>query len=61
MTMEAIISRTAGRHLEAALAGWLLETRRVGRTVLRTIGDALINYSRAALLLRGGNRPLRRL
>jgi hypothetical protein len=59
--MEAIISRTAGRHVQAALAGWLRETRRVDRAVLRTIGNALVHYSRAAVLLRGGNRPLRRL
>ena len=59
--MEAIITRTLGRRTQAAAPGWLLETRKLGRTVLRTIGHVLVHYSRAAMLLRGGDRPFRRL
>lgn len=59
--MEAIITRAPGKPVEAAAPGWLLETRKLGRTVLRTIGHVLVHYSRAAMLLRGGDRPFRRL
>lgn len=59
--MEAIITRTSGNRVEAAAAGWLTEARNIGRTVLSAISHALIHYSRAAILLRGGNRPFRRL
>lgn len=59
--MEATITRTPGNPVEAAASGWLLETRKLGRTVLRAIGHVLVHYSRAAMLLRGGDRPFRRL
>lgn len=59
--MEAIITRTPGRQIEAATPGWMFEARRLGRTVLRAIGHVLVHYSRAAILLRGGDRPFRRL
>ena len=59
--MEAIITRTSGRQVAAATPGWLLETRNIGRSVLRTLGHVLVHYSRAAMLLRGGDRPFRRL
>lgn len=59
--MEAIITRAPSRQAQAAAPGWLRETRKFGRTVLRTIGHVLVHYSRAAMLLRGGDRPFRRL
>jgi len=59
--MEAIITRAPGKRAEAAAPSWLTETRIIGRALLRTIGHVLVHYSRAAMLLRGGNRPFRRL
>ena len=59
--MEAIINRTPGKRVEDAAADWLLEARHIGHAVLGAIGHALVDYSRAAMLLRGGNRPFRRL
>lgn len=58
--MEAIITRAPAR-LGPAAADWLRATRKLARAVLRAAGEALVNYSRAALLLRGGDRPYRRL
>jgi hypothetical protein len=60
MKMEAIITRAPGKHAEAATPGWLLEAHKLARAVLRRIGHVLV-YSRAAMLLRGGDRPFRRL
>jgi len=59
--MEAIINRALGRQPEVAASGRLHETQFSGRAVLRAIGHVLVHYSRAAILLRGGNRPFRRL
>ena len=59
--MEAIINRAPGKRVEDAAAGWLLEARRIARAALGAIGHAPVDYSRAAMLLRGGNRPFRRL
>lgn len=59
--MEAIITRAVGRQPQLAASGRLLELQLLGRAVLRAIGHVLVHYSRAAILLRGGNRPFRRL
>jgi hypothetical protein len=59
--MEAIITRAPGKHAEAAAPGWLLEVRNIGHAVLGAIGHVLVHYSRAAMLLRGGDRRFRRL
>lgn len=59
--MEAIITGTPGRQVEAAALDWLRATRKLGRALLRAIGHMLVHYSRAAILLRGGHRPFRRL
>jgi hypothetical protein len=59
--MEATFATTSGRQLEHAAADWLRATRRLARAVLRAIGDALVNYSRAGLLVNNGSRPRRRL
>lgn len=58
--MDAIITRVPGKPIDAA-AGWLVQTRRLGLAALRTIGHLLVHYSRAAMLLRGADRPFRRL
>lgn len=58
--MEAIITRAPAR-LGPAAADWLRATRKLARALPRAAGEALVNYSRAALLLRGGDRPFRRL
>ena len=58
--MEAIIAGTPA-HLGPAIADWLRATRKLARAVLRAAGNVLVNYSRAALLLRGRDRPFRRL
>jgi hypothetical protein len=60
-TMEAIITRAPGRQVEAAARDWVRATRRLGSALLRAIGHVLVHYSRAAILLRGGDRPFRRL
>jgi hypothetical protein len=59
--MEAAIGRLPARRIEAAAAGWLRATRRLARAVARGAGHLLVHYSRAAILLRGGERPFRRL
>ncbi len=59
--MEAIINRAPGKRVENAAARWLLEARNIGRAVLGAIGHVLVHYSRAAMLLRGGDRPFRRI
>jgi hypothetical protein len=59
--MEAIIARASTRNFEAAAAGWLRATERLGRATVRLVQYGLVNYSRAALLLRGGERPARRI
>jgi hypothetical protein len=59
--MDAIISRVPGRQLETAAADWLQVTRRLARAALCAAGDALVNYSRAGMLVRSGSRPRRRL
>jgi hypothetical protein len=59
--MEAIIVRTPNHQLELAVSEWLRATRRLVRAALRATGDALVNYSRAGLMLKGGSRRLRRL
>lgn len=59
--MEAIVARAPRRPLEAASANWLRATGRLGHAALRALGYALVHYSRAAILLRGGRRPFRRL
>jgi hypothetical protein len=61
MTMEAIIHRAPDKRVEGAAAGWLLEARNIGHAVLGAIGHVLVHYSRAAMLLRGGDRRFRRL
>ncbi|HSB49013.1 MAG TPA: hypothetical protein VLD15_05820 [Burkholderiales bacterium] len=58
--MEAIITRATGKPV-TAVPRRLLETRNIGRAVLSAIGHVLVHYSRAAMLLRGGDRPFRRL
>jgi hypothetical protein len=59
--MEAIITKAPSRQVEAAALEWLRATRRLGGALLRGIGHVLVHYSRAAILLRGGDRPFRRL
>lgn len=59
--MEAILSRTPSRQLESAAADWLRATHKLARALLRVAGDALVNYSRAGLLLKSGSRRIRRL
>jgi hypothetical protein len=61
MAMEAIITRAPGKQVEAAARGGLHETRKLGRALLRTVGHMLVNYSKAALMLRGRDRPFRRI
>lgn len=58
--MEAIILRTPARPLESAFADWLRATQKLARATLRALGSALIENSRAALLLRNGSRSRRR-
>lgn len=58
--MEAIIVRAPAR-LGPAAADWLRATQKLARALLRAAGYVLVNYSRAALLLRGTDRPFRRL
>jgi hypothetical protein len=59
--MEAIIYRRTAPHLAPAAIQWVKATRRPLRALLNTAGSALVNYSRAALLLKGGPRQSRRL
>jgi hypothetical protein len=59
--MEATFSTASGRQLEYATTDWLRATRRLARAALRAAGDALVNYSRAGLMVRNGGRPRRRL
>ena len=59
--MEAIITRTSGKQIEGAALDWLRATRRLGSALARVTGHVLLHYSRAAILLRGGHRPFRRL
>lgn len=59
--MDAIIGRTSGIRIEPALAEWLKATRKLARVVLAATGNALVNYSRAGLLVRSGNRRRLRL
>jgi hypothetical protein len=59
--MDAIITRVPGRQLETAAADRLQATRRLACAALRAAGDALVNYSRAGMLVRSGSRPRRRL
>lgn len=59
--MEAIIARASIRNFGAAAADWLQATRRFGRAVLRLAQHGLLHYSRAAMLLRGEERPARRI
>jgi len=59
--MEAIISRTPGRRLDVAAAEWLRATRRLSHALGREVASVLVRYSRAAMLLRGGPRPIRRI
>jgi len=59
--MEATIGRLPARRIEAAAADWLRATRRLVRAVAHGAGHLLVHYSRAAILLRGGERPFRRL
>ncbi len=58
--MEAILSRAPGPQLESAAADWLRATHKLARALLRVAGDALVNYSRAGLLVNAGFRPRRR-
>ena len=57
--MEAILARAPAR-LEAAAAEWLRATRKLVGAASQVAGEALVQYSRAALLLKCGSRPRRR-
>ena len=59
--MEAVINRTSRNGVDASAARSLRGMREIGRRVLGAVGYALVHYSRAAMLLRGGNRPFRRM
>jgi len=59
--MDAIIARAPTRKFEAATAEWIRATKRFARAAMRLAQYGLVNYSRAALLLRGGERPARRI
>lgn len=59
--MEAIIARVPTRNFGTAAAEWMGASKRLGRAALRHTQHFLVNYSRAALLLRGGDRPARRI
>lgn len=59
--MEATITRAPTRNLGIAGTDWLRETTRLGHAALRFAQHVLLNYSRAALLLRGEGRPTRRI
>jgi hypothetical protein len=59
--MEAIIARAPARNSGTAAAEWLRASRRLGRAALRLTQHFLVSYSRAALLLRGRDRPARRI
>lgn len=59
--MESTISRVTSSQLEVAAGEWLRASGRLARAVLRAIGHCLVHYSRAALLLRSGERPFRRI
>lgn len=58
--MEAIVTRTPVR-LRPATAGWLNAIRHMLRAFARAAGYVLVNYSKAALMLRGRDRPFRRI
>jgi hypothetical protein len=58
--MEAIVGRNTVR-LGPVAADWLRATRRMLRALARAAGYVLINYSKAALMLRGRDRPFRRI
>lgn len=59
--MEATITRASPRNVGIAEADWLRAARRLGHDALRLAQHFLVSYSRAALLLRGGGRPARRI
>ena len=59
--MEAMITRASAPSLGIANADWRRTVTRVGGAALRFIQHLLVSYSRAALLLRGGERPARRV
>jgi len=59
--MDAIIARAPTRNFGVAAADWLPATKRLGHAARRFAQHFLVNYSRAALLLRGEARPARRI
>lgn len=59
--MEAIIARTSTGNIGVGAAEWLRTGKQIGRATLRLTQHLLVNYSRAGLLLRGGDRPARRI
>jgi hypothetical protein len=59
--MDAIIARAPTRNFEAAAAEWMRATKRFARAAMRLARYGLVHYSRAALLLRGSERPARRI
>jgi ABC-type arginine/histidine transport system permease subunit len=59
--MEAIIARLPDGQLEAAAAAWLSATRKLARALLHAAGNALVQYSRAGLLLKSGSRRIPRM
>ena len=58
--MEAIVTGTSV-CLGPIAADWLRATRRMLRALARAAGYVLVHYSKAAILLRGGRRPFRRI
>jgi len=59
--MQAIIGRAKGGNIETAAGEWGRATSELVRVTLRAAGHFLVHYSRPALLLRGGDRPFRRI
>lgn len=59
--MEAIIGRAKGGNIETAASEWVRATSKLVRVTLRAAGHFLVHYSRASILLRGGERTFRRI
>ena len=59
--METIIARISTGNFGVAAAEWLRTGKQMGRAALKLTRHVLVNYSRAGMLLRGGERPARRI
>lgn len=59
--MQALIATASTRNFEAAAANWLQAAERTTRAAMRLAQYVLVNYSRAGMLLKGDERPARRI